>query len=586
MAPKTDDDFVFTISDNDEVSDDGGLEEDAPSKLAGRGKKRKYEDADESTKGKEGPQKKAKKEKKKKKGGKAAVKPAVESDDEKSAGIEPGEDVEDNDDIASDFEFQAGDVDTGFVEEFDGWEGAARGQERAMEKKGSAVDVDLIIERRRNKNKPVEVDDDVGIGSDDQDEGGAGFEGFEEDDELLAEDGFGMGAESSEDEEDEEGSQDEAEGKDDNEYKNAAEDDSDNESVAAPVPHPMDVEAMGSEDESEGEDAAEAQKAADFFAPEESADSKKKTDIKSTGSFQSMSLSRPILKGLASVGFTEPTPIQLKTVPIALQGKDVVGGAVTGSGKTAAFLIPILERLLYRPKKVATTRVAILMPTRELAVQCFNVATKLAAFADITFAQLVGGFSLREQEAVLKTRPDVVIATPGRFIDHMTNSASFQVENLEILVLDEADRMLEEGFESQLTEILTTIPKSRQTMLFSATMTTSVDKLIGLGMNRPVRLMVDARKQTVAGLVQEFVRLRPGKEDKRLAYLMYMCEKVYTDRVIIFFRQKKEAHRVRVVFGLCGLKASELHGNMSQDQVSNFATFNPSRDTINSSRAT
>jgi ATP-dependent RNA helicase DDX27 len=149
----------------------------------------------------------------------------------------------------------------------------------------------------------------------------------------------------------------------------------------------------------------------------------------------------------------------------------------------------------------------------------------------------------------------------------MTNSASFQVEHIEILVLDEADRMLEEGFETQLNEILTTIPKSRQTMLFSATMTSSVDKLVRVGMDKPVRLMVDAKKQTVAGLTQEFIRLRLGKEDKRLAYLMYICEKIYTDRVIIFFRQKKEAHRVRVVFALCGLKASELHGNMSQEQV-------------------
>jgi ATP-dependent RNA helicase DDX27 len=148
----------------------------------------------------------------------------------------------------------------------------------------------------------------------------------------------------------------------------------------------------------------------------------------------------------------------------------------------------------------------------------------------------------------------------------MTNSASFQVEHLEILVLDEADRMLEEGFESQLNEILTTIPKSRQTMLFSATMTSSVDKLVRMGMDKPVRLMVDAKKQTVKGLTQEFIRLRLGKEDRRLAYLMYLCEKIYTERVIIFFRQKKEAHRVRVVFALCGMKASELHGNMSQEQ--------------------
>lgn len=576
MAPKTDDDFVFTIDDNDEVSDDGAFDDEFSAnstKLAGRGKKRKYtEDADVKTKPKEGPKKKAKKEKKGKKGKATELEPESEAEEATEGGdIEPGEDVADNDDIASDFEFQVGDVHTGVLEDFDGWgnDNAVNGQEKAAERKSTAVDVDEIIERRRNKkNAAAVVEEDVETDEDEDEEGDGDFAGFGEDDELLAEDGFGMGAESESDEE--EAEEDEEEGSDADEAAKgeAGADESDDDSVAAPVPHPMDLQASDVEAESDAEDAVEAKKAAAFFAPEEAASGKSKKGNKSAGSFQGMSLSRPILKGLASVGFTEPTPIQQKTIPIAMSGKDVVGGAVTGSGKTAAFLIPILERLLYRPKKIPTTRVAIFMPTRELAVQCFNVATKLAAFTDITFAQMAGGFSSREQEAVLKTRPDVVIATPGRFIDHMRNTAAFQVENLEILVLDEADRMLEEGFESQLDEILTTIPKSRQTMLFSATMTSSVDKLIQVGMNRPVRLMVDSKKQTVAGLVQEFVRLRPGKEDKRLAYLMYMCEKVYTERVIIFFRQKKEAHNVRVVFALSGLKACELHGNMTQEQVS------------------
>jgi len=561
MAPETDDDFVFTISDHDDVSDDGGLADDADAnKLAGRGKKRKYtEDPELHVKPKEAPTKKAKKGKKGKKGKQAAQESDADDDDEAHDVAGPRDDVDGDDDIASDFEFAPGDMDIGYVEEFDGWGNEpAQAQGKGADKKGTAVDVDEIIERRRNKKKQEaeeQADTDENEDEADVDEE---FEGFGDDDELMAEDGFGMGAESEESDEEE---------SDAGEEEGHGTDDSDNESVAAHVPHPMDLEGAGSEDESDVEDAAEAKKAAEFFAPEESIKTTKKKGAKGTGSFQTMTLSRPILKGLASVGFTEPTPIQSKTIPIAMEGKDVVGGAVTGSGKTAAFLIPILERLLYRPRKIPTTRVAIFMPTRELAVQCFNVAQKLAAFTDITFAQMVGGFSSREQEAVLRTKPDVVIATPGRFIDHMRNSAGFQVENLEILVLDEADRMLEEGFESQLTEILTAIPKSRQTMLFSATMTSSVDKLIQIGMNRPVRLMVDSKKQTVAGLTQEFVRLRKGKENRRLAYLMYICSKVYTDRVIIFFRQKKEAHRVRVIFALCGLKASELHGNMTQEQV-------------------
>lgn len=394
------------------------------------------------------------------------------------------------------------------------------------------------------------------------------------DDELLAADGFGMGADG-EDESEEDGSKSEdgdgsegdseAEGEDDGD----GDDDepaSDNDSVATPVGHPEDNASDDDSDAGSDVDAEEQKKRDAFFAPED------KTQEQSTAemakrSFQEFNLSRPILRGVAAVGFSNPTPIQRKTIPVALLGKDIVGSAVTGSGKTAAFVVPIIERLLFRPRKVPTSRVAILMPTRELAVQCYNVATKLATYTDITFCQLVGGFSLREQENVLKRRPDVIIATPGRFIDHMRNSASFTVDTLEILVLDEADRMLEDGFADELNEILTTIPKSRQTMLFSATMTDTVDKLIRVGLNRPVRLMIDAKKNTSGTLTQEFVRLRPGRESKRLGYLLHLCKEIYTGRVIIFFRQKREAHRVRIVFGLLGLKAAELHGSMSQEQV-------------------
>lgn len=582
MAPSIDDDFVFTISDHDDVSDDGGADEiaAASAKLAGRGKKRKHtEDPDLNIKPKEAPSKKAKKEKKKGKKGKQAEPESAAEDESDQEIAHPGEDVEGNDDIDSEFEFAVGDIDTGFVEEFDGWGNAEGtvGREQDASKKSTAVDIDDIIERRQNKKSAQKMNDALSDSEDEADKDD--FTGFGEDDELLAEDGFGMGAGS---ESDSEADDEEVGGNDESKLDNgsAGEDaESDDDDVAPHVPHPMDLEGAETDDDarSEEEDAVEAKKAAAFFAPEESVSSKKKKGAKLNGSFHAMSLSRPIQKGLAAVGFTEPTPIQAKTIPIAMQGKDVVGGAETGSGKTAAFLIPILERLLYRPKKVPTTRVAIFMPTRELAVQCFNVATKLGSFTDITFALLAGGFSSRDQEAMLKTRPDVVIATPGRFIDHMHNTAAFQVEHLEILVLDEADRMLEEGFETQLNEILTTIPKSRQTMLFSATMTSTVDKLIRIGMDKPVRLMVDAKKHTVAGLTQEFIRLRQGKEDKRLSYLMYICEKIYTERVIIFFRQKKEAHRVRVVFALCGLKASELHGNMSQEQVSYLHAYVHSR---------
>ena len=576
-------DFVLTISDDDTggpvFEEEAVLPTNITHRAAQNGKKRKRSKEDPS----ESPgainsaeKKKAKKPKK----SKAIVVShnAGESDEEADTWAAGGED---DGAMNSDFEFQVGDVDRGVVEDFDGWglDGVEKGNVGRGNRKG--VDIDELIARRRKGVQTEEVGaPQVGmdkLGSGDMAGKGSesdmgGIEGLdeEEDEELLAPDGFGMGA-TGEDEEDMDGAR-QAEG---NEISNADEEASEDESIASPAPHPDD-EASDASSVGEEHDAAERARREAFFAPEEKTGKSISTKDLPSSSFQSMSLSRPILRGLAAVGFTEPTPIQTKTIPVALLGKDVVGGAVTGSGKTAAFIIPILERLLYRPKRVATSRVGILMPTRELAVQCFNVAKKLASFTDVTFCQLVGGFSLREQENVLRTRPDVIIATPGRFIDHMRNSPSFTVDTLEILVLDEADRMLEDGFADELNEILTIIPKSRQTMLFSATMTDSVDKLIRVGLNRPVRLLVDAKKQTVGTLVQEFVRIRPGREDKRLAYLMHLCENVYSDRVIIFFRQKREAHRVRIVFGLCGLKAAELHGSMSQEQVQLLKFISPS----------
>jgi ATP-dependent RNA helicase DDX27 len=540
MAILSDHDFILTISDNDAASIESELE---PEVTETKSKKRKR-DAAQGQSRSQNSGKRAK-----------ASRPTHEDEDEDEDDAERNwaEHGEENGDIASDFEFAIGDT-TGVSENFDGWglEPDNALHEQVSAKKG--VDLDAIISRRINATK--EPDQSNGGASEDGSQFGDEFKGID-DDELMAPDSFGMGA-GLQNENDDQEPDDEPDAS-----ANGADDDGSDASVAPPVAHPMDMEIDSSGDEAI--DANEIRRRVDFFAPEELTTVKKPSAPYS--SFQDMNLSRPILKGLSAIGFNEPTPIQQKTIPVALLGKDVVGGAVTGSGKTAAFMIPILERLLYRPKKIATTRVAILMPTRELAVQCYNVSKKLASHTDITFAQIVGGFSVREQEQVLKRRPDVIIATPGRFIDHMRNSQSFAVDAIEILVLDEADRMLEDGFADELNEILKTLPKSRQTMLFSATMTENVDKLIRVGLQRPARLLVDAKKSTVLGLVQEFVRLRPDREDKRLACLLWLCDKVYDDRVIIFFRKKMEAHRVRVVFGLCGLRAAELHGSMSQEQV-------------------
>ncbi|KAL8791823.1 MAG: hypothetical protein Q9195_005559 [Heterodermia aff. obscurata] len=553
------DDFVLTISDNDDAlpleSEDGSFE--PPSELLRNRTKRKRDLEDTTARLKD---KEAKKQKKNKAHQSREMRSSSEELDQSWAAG-----GEDDGAMDSDFEFRIGDVDNGTVEEFDAWDvdGDRLGQIDTNEKKG--VDIEELIARRRQVRKgdrsELTIDDnddnEAAIDGDDVSEDEAETTSVADDqknsgseeDETLAEDGFGMGVIGN----DEEYLPSGALELDDSDEV------SDDGSTAEPVPHPED-QATEASSVDERDDPEEQARREAFFAPSDTANA-------STTSFQSVSLSRPILRGLASLSFTTPTPIQQKTIPIALLGRDVVGGAVTGSGKTAAFIVPILERLLYRPKKVPTSRVAILMPTRELAVQCFTVARKLASYTDITFAQLVGGFSLREQEAALRSRPDIIIATPGRFIDHMRNSASFTLDTLEILVLDEADRMLEDGFADELNEILTSIPKSRQTMLFSATMTSRVDALIRLGLQRPVRLVINPQKHTTVGtLTQEFVRLRPGREDKRLASLLHLCTTTYTTRVIIFFRQKALAHRARILFALLDLPAAELHGSMTQDQ--------------------
>ncbi|KAL2147596.1 hypothetical protein VTI28DRAFT_8050 [Corynascus sepedonium] len=566
-----DDDFIHTISDNEEPET---VEEEVTA-TSTTSATRPSKKAKTSTVTTSAAKSKKDIKKKNKKGKKAA--PQDDEDDEQEEQEETGLwGANDADDGAmdSDFEFVLGDGVNTFDEgEFEGWgfEGAKKGIEGggvAGQAGKSAVDLDEIIRRRRERKNGKGKGDEQK-----EEEEDAEVEDMGEvdlDDEVLADDAFGMGVGSDveeeeeknkgehagEESEDEDGGEEEDDDVDDDDGEDAASDDA---SVATPVPHPEDEES-----EDDEEDAEEEAKRKEFFAaPEETEKAGQKGG---SSSFQNMSLSRPILRGLTSVGFTKPTPIQAKTIPIALMGKDVVGGAVTGSGKTAAFVVPILERLLYRPKKVPTTRVVILTPTRELAIQCHSVATKLASHTDIKFCLAVGGLSLKVQEGELRQRPDVVIATPGRFIDHMRNSASFAVETVEILVLDEADRMLEDGFADELNEILTTLPKSRQTMLFSATMTSTVDKLIRVGLNKPARIMVDSQKQTAVTLTQEFVRLRPGREEKRMGYLVHICKTLYTERVIIFFRQKKIAHRTRIIFGLLGLSTAELHGSMNQAQ--------------------
>ena len=203
--------------------------------------------------------------------------------------------------------------------------------------------------------------------------------------------------------------------------------------------------------------------------------------------FEDMRLSRPVLKAVNELGFRVPTPIQSAAIPIALRGRDVCGCAKTGSGKTVAFLVPLVERLLYAPHSLEASegsiRALILSPTRELAVQLFEVCQSLCRFAPrLRVGLAVGGLDLREQQSQLRrTPPDILVATPGRLVDHIRNSPSFTLANVVMLILDEADRMLDDGFLEQMKDILRQCPPARrQTLLFSATMTDNVSKIVML----------------------------------------------------------------------------------------------------------
>lgn len=245
----------------------------------------------------------------------------------------------------------------------------------------------------------------------------------------------------------------------------------------------------------------------DFFT--DNLDIKRQT---MAASFVELKLSRPLQRGVQALKYERPTPIQATVIPLALEGRDICASAQTGSGKTAAFLLPTLERLLFRGKGAAVTRVAIITPTRELATQIHSMLKALAQFTDVRSVLVVGGLSLPIQAAELKTAPDVVVCTPGRMIDHLRNSLGVHFDGVEILILDEADRLLGMGFTEEVTELVNYCPRqkgSRQTMLFSATMTAGVEELIKLSLHRPIRVAVNTVGNVAEHLIQEFVRIRP-----------------------------------------------------------------------------
>ena len=276
-------------------------------------------------------------------------------------------------------------------------------------------------------------------------------------------------------------------------------------------------------------------------------------------SFADLGLTAPMLKALADAGYTRPTPIQAQAVPLALKGRDIIGLAMTGTGKTAAFVIPIIERLLGGPRR---TRALILTPTRELCVQVEESFRKYGKHSGLTVIPVYGGVGYDPQVKALRGGVDVVVATPGRLLDHLEKQ-NVVLDEIEVLVLDEADRMLDMGFAPQINRIVAQLHSYRQTLLFSATMPPEVEALARKYLRKPVVVQV-GRRSGAATTVQHFVY--PCPKDKKTALLVELLKKVTLDSVLVFTRTKHGADRVVKALEKAGINAGAMHADKTQGQ--------------------
>ncbi|KAL8712539.1 MAG: hypothetical protein Q9225_006929 [Loekoesia sp. 1 TL-2023] len=263
---------------------------------------------------------------------------------------------------------------------------------------------------------------------------------------------------------------------------------------------------------------------ADFIASAQSASNRmvsnlKGKSVKKGGGFQAMGLNANLLKAITRKGFSVPTPIQRKTIPLVLDGQDVVGMARTGSGKTAAFVVPMIEKLKSHSAKVGA-RALILSPSRELALQTLKVVKEFGKGTDLKCVLLVGGDSLEEQFNLMAGNPDVVIATPGRFL-HLQVEMGLDLSSMRYVVFDEADRLFEMGFAAQLTEILHSLPQSRQTLLFSATLPRSLVEFARAGLQEPHLVRLDAESKVSPDLQSVFFTMKSAEKEGALLYILH-----------------------------------------------------------------
>jgi ATP-dependent RNA helicase RhlE len=276
--------------------------------------------------------------------------------------------------------------------------------------------------------------------------------------------------------------------------------------------------------------------------------------------FSEFGLHPDLLRGIESMGFEQPTPIQQDAIPPALAGQDVLACAMTGSGKTAAFLLPILHRLHDKPR--GTTRALVLAPTRELAAQIVEHMQGLAKLTDVKGAAVFGGVAMGPQEKAFRKGVDVLVATPGRLLDHFQNDYA-KLEGLEILVLDEADRMLDMGFLPDVRRVLQHLPRPEQTLFFSATLPQPIVELAGEMLREPARLNVERKSAPATGITQA---VYPVSEDLKPYLLVELLRRGEIKNVLVFTRTKHRANRLAEFLDRQGVSCDRIHGNRSQAQ--------------------
>jgi ATP-dependent RNA helicase RhlE len=276
-----------------------------------------------------------------------------------------------------------------------------------------------------------------------------------------------------------------------------------------------------------------------------------------TGTTHEFDLIPALAEAVLDMGYTRPTPIQAETIPVILAGRDLIACASTGTGKTAAFLLPILQRLYGTSH--GKMRALVLSPTRELATQIDEQALALGYHVGITAVSVVGGVDMRPQERALRGGAEIVVATPGRLLDHM-RYGYVDYSAIEVVVLDEADRMLDMGFLPDITRILRALPERRQTLMFSATMAPPIRKLADDILDDPVVIMVGAQKPA-QGIVQS---VYPVAQERKARLLTTLLQQASMRSVLVFVKRKREADQLARAITRSGIRATSIHSDRPQ----------------------